>query len=25
MVFSSFGDRNEQRKGNATADPAYVL
>lgn len=25
MAYSSFGDRNEQRKGNATADPAYIL
>ena len=25
MAFSKLGDRNEQRKGNATADPEYRL
>ena len=25
MAFNNFGDRNEQKKGNATADPGYVL
>lgn len=25
MTYSTFGDRNEQRKGDPQADPGYIL